>query len=109
MKRKVPSPSLFLNGIWKFLSELYSTLPIEGGIADDTELGGAVAALEDRVAVQKDLDQLEQWAGRNLMESSQGLVVIPNPLFISFKNGVNELHRCGKKWAMDVWVEKLNW
>lgn len=46
------------------MSELYFTITIEGGIADDTKLGGTVTTLEYRPAGHKDhepLCLLQKW------------------------------------------------
>ncbi|KAF4801075.1 hypothetical protein TURU_037205 [Turdus rufiventris] len=40
------------------MSELYLTITIKEGIADDTKLGGTVTALEYRPAGHKDLEHL---------------------------------------------------
>lgn len=39
------------------MSELYFTISTEGGIADDTKLGGTLTTLEYRPAGHKDLEQ----------------------------------------------------
>lgn len=40
--------------------------------SDDTKLGGVVDAPDRCVANQRDLNELEKWANRNLVEFSKG-------------------------------------
>ncbi|KAK4827847.1 hypothetical protein QYF61_021984 [Mycteria americana] len=40
--------------------------------ADDTKLGGGVDMPVGRAAIQRDLDRLEKWANRNLVNFSKG-------------------------------------
>jgi len=40
--------------------------------ADDTKLRGVADAPEGRAAIQRDLDRLETWAGRNLIKFIKG-------------------------------------
>ena len=43
-----------------------------GKFADSTKLGGVADAPEGHAAIQRDLDRLEKWADRNLMQYNKG-------------------------------------
>lgn len=47
--------------------------------ADDTEVGGAIASLEGREAMQRDLDIQEHWAMRNQFNKSECLILHLGP------------------------------
>lgn len=45
---------------------------------DDTRVGGTVDRLEGRAAIQKDRNELEEWANRNFMKFKEGICRVPH-------------------------------
>ena len=68
--------------------------------ADDTKLGGVVDRLDGCAAFQRDLDRVEKWTKRNLMEFSKGKCEVL-PL------GRNNPRHCNK--LPREAVESLSW
>ncbi|CAM4646787.1 unnamed protein product [Caretta caretta] len=70
--------------------------------ADDTKLGGVVDMLEGRDRIQRDIDNLEDWAKRNLMRLNKDKCRV---LHLGRKNPMHR-YRLGIKWLSSSSAEK---
>ncbi|CAM5171002.1 unnamed protein product [Natator depressus] len=70
--------------------------------ADYTKLGGVVATLEGRDRIQRDLDNLEDWAKRNLMRFNKDKCRV---LHLGRKNAMHR-YRLGTEWLGSSSAEK---
>ncbi|GAB0178270.1 mitochondrial enolase superfamily member 1 [Grus japonensis] len=78
---------------------------IEGTLskfADDTKLSGAVDSLEGRVAIQRNLDRLEEWAHANLMKSNRARC----KLLHLGQDNLQYQYRLGYEWIESIPAEK---
>ncbi|KAK4811083.1 hypothetical protein QYF61_016369 [Mycteria americana] len=70
--------------------------------ADDPKLGGEADTPEDRAASQRDLDRLEKWADRNLMQFNQGKCQV---LHLGKNNPMHQ-YMLGAAWLESSFAER---
>ncbi|KAK4822305.1 hypothetical protein QYF61_013004 [Mycteria americana] len=71
-------------------------------LADDTKLGRAADRPEGSAAIQKDLDRLEKWGEKNLMEFNKGKSKV---LQLGRNNPIHQ-YMLGANWLESTWQRR---